>query len=84
MVKVFQETDPTKIPWASAGADYIAEATGVFTSGDKAGLHLQGGAKKAIISSGIKKKSRSDKSLVDKISATIILQDYLQAYNSNS
>ena len=38
----------------------------------------------AIISSGIKKKSRSDKSLVDKISATIILQDYLQAHNSNS
>ena len=41
-------------------------------------------AKKAIISSGIKKKARSDKSLVDKISATIVLQDYLQAYNSNS
>ena len=41
-------------------------------------------AKNAIISSGIKKKSRSDKSLVDKISAIIILQDYLQARNSNS
>ena len=41
-------------------------------------------AKNAIISSGIKKKSRSNKSLVDKISATIILQDYLQAHNSNS
>lgn len=41
-------------------------------------------AKNAIISSGIKKKSRSDKSLVDKISATIILQDYLQTHNSNS
>lgn len=41
-------------------------------------------AKKTIISSGISKKSRSDKSLVDKISATIILQDYLQVYNSNS
>ena len=41
-------------------------------------------AKKTIISSGISKKSRSDKSLVDKISATILLQDYLQVYNSNS
>ena len=41
-------------------------------------------AKNVIISSGIKKRSRSDKSLVDKISATIILQDYLQAHNSNS
>ena len=41
-------------------------------------------AKNVIISSGIKKRSRSDKSLVDKISAAIILQDYLQAHNSNS
>ncbi len=41
-------------------------------------------AKNAIISSDIKKKSRSDKSLVDKISATIILQDYLKTHNSNS
>jgi glyceraldehyde 3-phosphate dehydrogenase len=31
-IKVFQETDPTKIPWGAAGADYIAEATGVFTN----------------------------------------------------
>jgi len=41
-------------------------------------------AKNVIISSGIKKRSRSDKSLVDKISAAIILQDYLQAHNSDS
>ena len=49
-VRVFQETDPTKIGWGSVGVDYIAEATGVFTNQEKAGLHLQGGAKKAIIS----------------------------------
>ena len=41
-------------------------------------------AKKSIISTGLKKKSRSDKYLVDKISASIILQDYLQSLNNNS
>ena len=41
-------------------------------------------AKKSLISSGVKKKLRSDKYLVDKISASIILQDYLQYLNTNS
>ena len=41
-------------------------------------------AKKSIILTGLKKKSRSDKYLVDKISASIILQDYLQSLNINS
>mgnify|MGYP005730216903 FL=1 len=41
-------------------------------------------AKKSLISSGVKKKLRSDKYLVDKISASIILQDYLQHLNINS
>jgi glyceraldehyde 3-phosphate dehydrogenase len=49
-VHVYHETDPTKIKWGAAGADYIAEATGVFTNKEKCSLHLQGGAKKAIIS----------------------------------
>jgi len=49
-IDVFQETDPTKIPWGRVGADYIAECTGVFCDQAKAGAHLQGGAKKAIIS----------------------------------
>ena len=41
-------------------------------------------AKKSLISIGVKKKLRSDKYLVDKISASIILQDYLQSLNINS
>lgn len=49
-VHVYHETDPTKIQWGAAGADYIAEATGVFTSKETAGLHIGGGAKKTIIS----------------------------------
>jgi len=49
-IAVFTEKDPAKIPWASVSADYVIESTGIFTEKAKAGLHLQGGAKKVVIS----------------------------------
>jgi len=49
-ITVFNERDPVNIDWASAGAEYVVESTGVFTSLEKASAHKKGGAKKVIIS----------------------------------
>ena len=53
-IKTFSERDPVQIPWGDVGADIVIESTGVFTNREGAAKHLEGGAKKVVISAPAK------------------------------
>ena len=48
-IKKFSEREPSNIKWSDCDVDVVVESTGVFTTLEKASLHLKGGAKKVII-----------------------------------
>ncbi|NND36982.1 MAG: type I glyceraldehyde-3-phosphate dehydrogenase, partial [Gammaproteobacteria bacterium] len=49
-IKVFAERNPADLPWGELGVDVVMECTGLFNNKTKAGAHLEGGAKKVVIS----------------------------------
>src|SRR5579884_2699431 len=50
VIRVFSERDPKALPWGDLGVDVVVESTGIFTDGQKAGAHIEGGAPRVIIS----------------------------------
>jgi len=48
--KVFAERDPKALPWGDLGVDVVVESTGIFTDGEKAAAHIEGGAPRVVIS----------------------------------
>ena len=61
--RVLSEKDPSRLPWKELGADVVIESTGVFRKRDQIAAHIEGGAKKVLLSVPAK----------DKIDATIVL-----------
>jgi glyceraldehyde 3-phosphate dehydrogenase len=55
-VKVLSERDPAKLPWKDLEVEYVIESTGLFRTREAAGMHLDAGAKKVIISAPAKKE----------------------------
>ena len=53
-IQTFAEREPSNIPWGKIGVDVVVESTGFFRSKEKASKHLEGGAKKVIISAPAK------------------------------
>ncbi|HEY2331226.1 MAG TPA: type I glyceraldehyde-3-phosphate dehydrogenase [Acidimicrobiales bacterium] len=49
-IQVFAERDPKALPWGDLGVDVVVESTGIFTDGEKALAHIDGGAPRVIIS----------------------------------
>jgi len=53
-IRAFSEKDPAALPWKDLGVDLVVESTGIFTDATKAHAHLDGGARKVIITAPAK------------------------------
>ncbi len=49
-IRITAEKNPENLKWNEVGAEFVIECTGIFTTKEKAGLHIAGGAKKVVIS----------------------------------
>lgn len=58
-IKIYSESDPSKLPWKELDVDVVLECTGVFTSKEKSEAHIKAGAKKVIISAPAKDDAKT-------------------------
>ncbi len=61
-IKVSSEKDPSKLPWKALGVDLVIESTGVFRKREQVAMHLEAGAKKAILT--VPAKDEIDRTIV--------------------
>ncbi len=79
-IKVFAERDPAKLPWGDQGVDIVFECTGIFTERDKAAAHLEGGAKRVLISAPGK---NADKTIVYGVNHDALTADDVVVSNAS-
>ena len=79
-IRVFAERDPAKLPWKALGVDIVFECTGIFTSKEKASLHLAAGAKRVLVSAPA---DGADKTIVFKVNHATLTRDDVVVSNSS-
>ena len=58
-ITIYSIMNPAELPWGELGIDVVLECTGVFSTQEKAGLHIQAGAKKVVISAPADKQTKT-------------------------
>ena len=72
-IKVYNEKDPSKLPWKDLDIDLVLECTGLFTKYEDAYKHIEAGAKKVLISAP--SKSANVKTIVYGVNESILTHD---------
>jgi glyceraldehyde 3-phosphate dehydrogenase len=79
-ISVLNERDPQKLPWKKMKIDVALECTGLFTSKEKASMHIKAGAKKVLVSAPC---SEADKTIVYGVNEQEITRNDLVVSNAS-